>query len=114
MDNMSKNGCFFEKKSSVYAGLKLGAIYSTLIKKIPEVIPPGFSYGCLLDTYNLLANGIIAYTVVKIKYAISYKKQTKNHVGDMSKNGCFFEKKSSVYAGLRLGAIYSTLRESRG
>ena len=67
---MSKNGCFFEKKSSVYAGLKLGAIYSTLIKKIPEVIPPGFSYGCLLDTYNLLANGIIAYTVVEIKYAL--------------------------------------------
>ena len=30
------------------------------------------------------------------------------------KNGCFFEKKSSVYAGLKQGAIYSTLRESRG
>ncbi len=92
MDDMSKNGWFFEKKSSVYAGLKLGAIYSTLIKKIPEVIPPGFSYGCLLDTYNLLANGIIAYTVVEIKYAISYKKQTKNYVGDMSKMGDFLKR----------------------
>ena len=30
MDDMSKNGVFFEKKSSVYAGLRLGAIYSTL------------------------------------------------------------------------------------
>ena len=38
------------------------------------------------------------------------KRQWKKNV----KNGCFFEKKSSVYAGLRLGAIYSTLRESRG
>ena len=32
MDNMSKNGCFFEKKSSVYAGLMQGAIYSTLLE----------------------------------------------------------------------------------
>ena len=78
MNDMSKNECFLDKESSIYAGLMLGAIYSTLIKKIPEVIPPGFSYGCLLDTYNLLANGIIAYIVVEIKYAISYKKQTEN------------------------------------
>ena len=70
MDDMLKNECFLDKESSIYAGLMLGAIYSTLIKKIPEVIPPGFSYGCLLDTYNLLANGIIAYTVVEIKYAL--------------------------------------------
>ena len=32
MDDMSKNGVFFEKKSSVYAGLMLGAIYSTLLE----------------------------------------------------------------------------------
>ena len=32
MDDMSKNGVFFEKKSSVYAGLRLGAIYSTLLE----------------------------------------------------------------------------------
>ena len=36
----------------------------------------------------------------------------KKHMDDMSKNGVFFEKKSSVYAGLRLGAIYSTLPEN--
>ena len=36
------------------------------------------------------------------------KRQWKKNV----KNGCFFEKKSSVYAGLRLGAIYSTLLEN--
>ena len=36
----------------------------------------------------------------------------KKHMDGMSKNGLFFEKKSSVYAGLRLGAIYSTLPEN--
>lgn len=29
----AKNGCFFEKKSSIYAGLGQGAIYSTLHRK---------------------------------------------------------------------------------
>jgi putative NIF3 family GTP cyclohydrolase 1 type 2 len=36
----------------------------------------------------------------------------KKHMDGMSKNGLFFEKKSSVYAGLMLGAIYSTLPEN--
>lgn len=74
---------------------------TTSQKKTPEVTSPGFSHLCQLDTYNLLATAIIAYAVVKIKYATFYKKVIRKH-----------EKKSSVYAGLMQGAIYSTLLEN--
>lgn len=47
---------------------------TTSQKKTPEVTSPGFSHLCQLDTYNLLATAIIAYAVVKIKYATFYKK----------------------------------------
>lgn len=36
----------------------------------------------------------------------------KKHMDDMLKNECFLDKESSIYAGLMLGAIYSTLLEN--
>lgn len=52
---------------------------TTSQKKTPEVTSPGFSHLCQLDTYNLLATAIIAYAVVKIKYATFYKKVIRKH-----------------------------------
>ena len=52
---------------------------TTSQKKTPEVTSPGFSHLCQLDTYNLLATAIIAYAVVKIKYATFYKKVIRKY-----------------------------------
>ena len=74
---------------------------TTSRKKTPEVTAPGFSFCVPLGYAFFLATAIIAYAVVKIKYATFYKKVIRKH-----------EKKSSVYAGLMQGAIYSTLLEN--
>jgi hypothetical protein len=52
---------------------------TTSRKKTPEVTAPGFSFCVPLGYAFFLATAIIAYAVVKIKYATFYKKVIRKH-----------------------------------